>query len=157
VISITTIQRIWRLRSTLLHLRATRCLDCGYVSFPPKAACPKCGSRNIVREELPKEGKVLTYTVLNVPIKGFEDHTPLIVALIQLGDAKVLAQLTDVSPEDVRLGMKVVSTVRRTAPTLDGVVPYVVKFRPKEKIREESTTIKPPLKDKDNKTRNLKV
>jgi len=126
----TTIQRIWRLRSTLLRLTATRCLDCGYVSFPPKAACPKCGSRNVVREELPKVGSVITYTVLNVPIKGFEEQAPLIVGLIKLGEARMLAQLTDVKPEDVKIGMKVAATVRRTATTLDGVVPYVVKFRP---------------------------
>ncbi len=86
-----------------------------------------------MREELPKSGELLTYTVLNVPIKGFEAQAPLIVGLIKLGDARVLAQLTDVKPEEVKAGMRVVATVRRTAPTLDGVVPYVVKFRPVEK------------------------
>ena len=126
----TTIQRIWRLRNTLLKLTATRCLDCGFVSFPPKAACPKCGSKNVIREELPREGEVLTYTILNVPIKGFENQAPLIIAIIKLGDARVLAQLTDVQPEEVEVGMKVIATIRRTAPTLDGVVPYVIKFRP---------------------------
>jgi len=150
----TTIQRIWRLRSTLLRLRATRCLDCGYVSFPPKAACPKCGSRNIVREELPKEGKVLTYTILNVPIKGFEDQAPLIVALIKLGDARVLAQLTDVKPEDIKTGMEVIATVRRTAPTLDGVVPYVVKFRPKEAEQKITLGVTPTLKSSTNPSGN---
>ncbi len=135
----TTIQRIWRLRETLLKLTATRCLECGYVSFPPKASCPKCGSRNLVKERLPQEGKVLTYTVLNVPIKGFEDQAPLIIAIIQLGEAKLLSQLTDVKPDEVYEGMEVVSTVRRTAPTLDGVVPYVIKFKPKYKGEKKSS------------------
>jgi len=137
----TTIQRIWRLRETLLKLTATRCLECGYVSFPPKASCPKCGSRNLVKERLPQSGRVVSYTVLNVPIKGFEEQAPLIIAIIQLGEAKILSQLTDVSPEDVYVGMEVESTIRRTAPTLDGVVPYVLKFKPKHKEEKNDTDI----------------
>lgn len=139
----TTIQRIWRLRNTLLKLTATRCLDCGYISFPPKAACPKCGSKNVIREELPREGEVLTYTVLNVPIKGFETYAPLIIAIIKLGDARVLAQLTDVKPNEAEMGMKVVATIRRTAPTLDGVVPYVIKFRPLRSELEAGSPTEP--------------
>jgi len=127
---VTTIQRIWRLRNRLIRLSGTKCQDCGLVTYPPKAACPKCGSRNLIEIELPRKGEVLTYTILNVPIKGFEQYAPLIIAIIKLGDAKVLAQLTDVKPEEVRVGMKVQATIRRTAPTLDGVVPYVVKFKP---------------------------
>ncbi len=146
----TTIQRIWRLRTTLLKLTATRCLDCGYVSFPPKAACPRCGSKNIVREELPKTGELLTYTVLNIPIKGFEDQAPLAVGIIKLGDARMLAQLTDVTPESIKTGMKVVATVRRTAPTLDGVVPYVVKFRPMINSRTSSQKDEATETEEDN-------
>ncbi len=131
----TTIQRIWRLRDRLIRLSGTKCNNCGLVTYPPKAACPRCGSRDLVEIQLPREGEVLTYTVLNIPIKGFERHAPLMIAIIKLGDAKVLAQLTDVRPEDVHIGMKVKATIRRTAPTLDGVVPYVVKFKP---VREDS-------------------
>ncbi len=126
----TTIQRIWRLRNRLIRLSGTKCQDCGFVAYPPKAVCPKCGSRNLIEIELPREGEVLTYTMLNVPIKGFEQYAPLVIAIIKLGDAKVLAQLTDVKPEEVQEGMRVQATIRRTAPTLDGVVPYVVKFKP---------------------------
>ncbi len=135
----TTIQRIWRLRNRLIRLSGTKCQDCGLVTYPPKAACPKCGSRNLIEIELPREGEVLTYTVLNIPIKGFEQYAPLIIAIIKLGEAKVLAQLTDVKPEEVRVGMRVQATIRRTAPTLDGVVPYVVKFKP---IRGEEADLK---------------
>jgi len=126
----TTIQRIWRIKNILLRLISTRCLECGFIAYPPKASCPKCGSRKVVEEELPKVGEVLTYTVINVPLKGFEEFTPLIIGLIKLGDAKVLAELVDVKPEDVHIGMKVVATLRRSAKTLDGVIPYVLKFKP---------------------------
>ena len=126
----TTIQRVWRLKNTLLSLLASRCSVCGHVTYPPKMRCPVCGSRELREESLPREGEVLSYTIIRVPAKGFEDFTPLIIALIKLGDAKVLAEVVDVKPEEVSVGMRVVATVRRTAQTIDGGVPYVIKFKP---------------------------
>ncbi|MCC6033007.1 MAG: Zn-ribbon domain-containing OB-fold protein [Desulfurococcaceae archaeon] len=126
----TTIQRVWRLKNTLLNLLASRCSVCGHVTYPPKMRCPVCGSRELREESLPREGEVLSYTIIRVPAKGFEDFTPLIIALIKLGDAKVLAEVVDVKPEEVSVGMRVVATVRRTAQTIDGGVPYVIKFKP---------------------------
>jgi uncharacterized OB-fold protein len=127
---LTTIQRVWRLKNTLLNLLASRCSVCGHVTYPPKMRCPVCGSRELREESLPREGEVLSYTIIRVPAKGFEDFTPLIIALIKLGDAKVLAEVVDVKPEEVSVGMRVVATVRRTAQTIDGGVPYVIKFKP---------------------------
>jgi len=127
---LTTIQRVWRLKNTLLSLLASRCSVCGHVTYPPKMRCPVCGSRELREESLPREGEVLSYTIIRVPAKGFEDFTPLIIALIKLGDAKVLAEVVDVKPEEVSVGMRVVATVRRTAQTIDGGVPYVIKFKP---------------------------
>jgi uncharacterized OB-fold protein len=127
---LTTIQRVWRLKNTLLNLLASRCSVCGHVTYPPKMRCPVCGSRELREESLPREGEVLSYTIIRIPAKGFEDFTPLIIALIKLGDAKVLAEVVDVKPEEVSVGMRVVATVRRTAQTIDGGVPYVIKFKP---------------------------
>jgi len=92
--------------------------------------CPVCGSGELKKESLPREGEVLSYTIIRVPAKGFEDFTPMIIALIKLGDAKVLTEVVDVKPEEVSIGMRVVATVRRTAQTIDGGVPYVIKFKP---------------------------
>ncbi len=126
----TTLQRIWRLKNTILNLVASRCLACGYVTYPPKMRCPVCGSRELREERLPREGEVLSYTIIRVPAKGFENFTPVIIALIKLGDAKVLSEVVDVKPEDVSIGMRVVATVRKSAETIDGGVPYVTKFKP---------------------------
>ena len=124
----TTVQRIWRFKNRLIKLTASKCRKCGYVSYPPKKACPKCGSRDVSLVELPRKGKVLTYTVLNVPIKGF--NGPIIIALIKLGEATIMSEIIDVSPEDVNIGMEVEATIAPSARTLDGAIPYVVKFRP---------------------------
>ncbi|MEM0348107.1 MAG: Zn-ribbon domain-containing OB-fold protein [Zestosphaera sp.] len=126
----TTLQRVWRLKNTILNLIASRCPVCGYITYPPKIRCPVCGSRELREEKLPREGEVLSYTVIQVPAKGFEEFTPLVIALIKLGDAKVLSEVVDVKPEEMSIGMRVVATVRRSAETIDGGVPYVIKFKP---------------------------
>ncbi|MEM1983235.1 MAG: Zn-ribbon domain-containing OB-fold protein, partial [Sulfolobales archaeon] len=124
-------QRIWRLKDVLLDLVGIRCNDCGYTCYPPKAACPKCSSRNIERIPLGTLGKIVSYTVINVPIEGFENMSPLLIALVETNNGKVLTQLTNVKPEEVYIGMEVEATIRRSAMTLDGYVPYIVKFKPK--------------------------
>ncbi|MEM0361191.1 MAG: Zn-ribbon domain-containing OB-fold protein [Sulfolobales archaeon] len=124
-------QRLWRLKDVLLDLVGIRCLDCGYTCYPPKAACPKCSSRNVEKTALGNSGRILSYTVVNVPIEGFENMSPLVIALIETSNGKVLTQLTNVKPEEVYIGMEVEATIRRSAMTLDGYVPYIVKFKPK--------------------------
>lgn len=126
-----TFQRIWRLKDVLLDLVGIKCLDCGYTSYPPKTACPKCSSRNVKKIALGGFGKVISYTVVNVPIEGFENMLPLVIALVETENGRVLTQLTNVKPEEVYIGMEVEATVRRSAMTLDGYVPYIVKFKPK--------------------------
>lgn len=71
------------------HLRegkftTTKCKNCGYVAWPPRVLCPECYSEDLEWIELPKQGKVLTFSeeVRGVPL-GFD--SPLIHAWIDLG------------------------------------------------------------------------
>jgi hypothetical protein len=150
----TTIQKIWRLRYKFFNLLATKCSECGFVSYPPKAACPKCGSRNIKEIKLPKKGKIISFTVIRVPIEGFKGSDPCILGIIDLGGARILAQLTDTEPEELKIGMKVEATIRKTAPTLDGVVPYVIKFKPSGRRAGIFTSIRQILGSKHVRSAN---
>jgi len=124
----TTIQRIWRFKDRLIKLMASKCNNCGFTAYPPKSACPRCGSKNLQMIELPRRGKVISYTILNVPIKGFE--APLIIALIKLNDAIVMSEIINADPNNIKIGMEVEATIAPSARTLDGAIPYVVKFKP---------------------------
>ena len=128
-----TIQRVWRLQEKLIKLVGTECARCGYVCYPPKAACPRCGSREIREIYLPREGKVLTYTILNVPVEGFESKVPLIIALVELGKARILTQLTDVEVGKVYVGMPVEATIRKSPQMIEGATHYIIKFKPIER------------------------
>jgi uncharacterized OB-fold protein len=62
----------------------TKCKKCGHVSFPPRVVCPQCYSDELEYIDLPKEGKVITFSeqARGVPL-GFD--APLIHAWIDLG------------------------------------------------------------------------
>jgi len=57
----------------------TKCKKCGYISYPPGVACPKCWSDELEWVDLPKTAKIvaLTETLAGAPV-GFD--CPLIIA-----------------------------------------------------------------------------
>ena len=130
-----TIQRVWRLQEKLIKLVGTECTKCGYVCYPPKAACPHCGSREVRKIHLPRKGRVLSYTILNIPVEGFESKVPLILALVELGKARILTQLTDVEVGEVYIGMPVEATIRKSPQMIEGATHYIIKFKPVDKER----------------------
>jgi len=127
---VLTIQRVWRLQEKLIKLVGSECMDCGYVCYPPKAACPRCGSREVKKIQLPRVGKVLSYTVLKVPVEGFESKSPLIIALVELGKARIITQLTDVGANEIYVGMPVEATIRKSPQMIEGATHYIIKFKP---------------------------
>ena len=104
----------WRIRDRYYRLIGSRCKDCGAEFFPPVYRCRACGSGHVADREMPKTGKIMTYTVLHEPLPGFEAQTPLCLAVVKLENgAKVLTQIVDSPEDEVRTGAKVRATVRR--------------------------------------------
>lgn len=79
------------------------CPDCDALQGTPKAACPHCGSKDLETVELPASGTVYTETTINVPPTGL-DERGYQVAIVQLGDARVMGRLED---ERVEIGDRV--------------------------------------------------
>jgi len=104
----------WRVRDRYYRLIGSKCMDCGDEFFPPVYRCRGCGSERIKDGEMPKTGKVMTYTVLHEPLPGFEAQTPLYLAVVELENgARVLTQVVDSPEGSVKTGAKVRATVRR--------------------------------------------
>lgn len=104
----------WRIRDRYYRLIGSKCVKCGAEYFPPVYRCRGCGSEEIKDAEMPRKGKILTYTVLHEPLPGYEAQTPLTLAVVQLENgARVLSQVVDSPGESVRTGAKVRATVRR--------------------------------------------
>lgn len=72
-------------------LLGQECPGCGHVTGAPKAACARCGERDLSTVRLPTEGEVYTETSIYVPPAGFDGDYQ--VALVQLGEARVLARI----------------------------------------------------------------
>jgi uncharacterized OB-fold protein len=116
------------------RLEEPRCLSCGSINVPARMVCLECGAGEFQWERLSGRGRVFTYTVIargGAPTEFDEQQTmtgPIVVAIIELEEgAKVVAQLTDCSPEQVSIGSGVRAVFRRLYDQ-EGVVRYGYKF-----------------------------
>jgi hypothetical protein len=113
------------MRDRYYRLIGSRCSKCRAEYFPPVYKCRKCGSERIEDAEMPKSGRIVTYTVLHEPLPGYEAQVPLTLAVVQLENgARVLTQVVDSTPESVRTGAKVRATTRRVK--VDGEAGQIV-------------------------------
>lgn len=126
------IPRIWRLIPQRYRLEGTQCSDCDAFQFPPMMICPDCKSRKLKPYNFIGKGKIYSYSTVYAPLTQFEDVAPYVVALIDLDEGtRITAQLTDVSPNDVYIGMDVEMVIRKISERgSNGVISYGYKFRP---------------------------
>jgi uncharacterized OB-fold protein len=107
------------------RLMGTRCKKCGAKYLLPRAHC-KCGSAEMEWYEAPRRGKILTYTPVEIPPESMSKYAPYIVAIVELEDrTRLLAQLTGVTINMLRVGMPVQVTSRRV-----GANRIVYEFKP---------------------------
>ena len=120
----------WRIRDRYYRLIGSKCEDCGDEFFPPVYRCKGCGSEHIKDKEMPKTGKILTYTILHEPLPGFEAQTPLYLAVVGLDNGtKILTQIVDSPDGSVKTGAKVRGTIRRAMVDGEsGQIVYGYKF-----------------------------
>lgn len=93
------------------ELRVQRCAECGRFRQPPSHGCPHCGSPRYEWPLLSGKGSVFSYTVVHhAAVPNLANDVPYVVAVIELLDApgaRLISNLLDVAPEDVRVGMPV--------------------------------------------------
>lgn len=104
----------WRIRDRYYRLTGNKCTKCGKEYFPPVYKCRSCGSESLEDSEMPKQGKIVTYTLLHETLPGFEAQAPFYLAVVELTNgARVLTQIVDSPTESIKTGAKVRATVRR--------------------------------------------
>ena len=124
--------RIWREQPQRYRNEGTRCEACGAVHFPRRTVCDGCGSRDLATHRVAETGTVLTHTVIRVAPSAFAAEVPYVVGVIEMDDgARMMAQIADVEPEEVKTGMRVrleFRKVRQYGRT--GVISYAHKAVP---------------------------
>jgi uncharacterized OB-fold protein len=122
----------WRLRGQRYRLEGEVCGHCGVTIFPPRDICPECSKPAKTPAPLSGRGEVYTFSTVYSAPEGFEPYAPYTVALVKLEEGPVVtAQLTDVAPKDIQIGMPVEMVTRRLRVHGDeGTIVYGYKFRP---------------------------
>ena len=106
----------WRERNRYYRMLGSKCKECNTEFFLPVYKCRKCNSEKLADQEMPKEGKIMAYTLSRDIITGFEDQEPMIIGLIELQNGvKMVAQIADASADQLTVGDKVKAVFRRVS------------------------------------------
>ncbi len=122
----------WRTRAQRYALVGEVCHKCGAKIFPPRDVCPECSRPASDPFTFSGRGEVYSFSTIYQPPEGFEEFAPYTVALVKLEEGPlVTAQLTDVDPSEVHIGMPVEMVTRKLREEgEDGQIIYGYKFRP---------------------------
>ena len=102
---------------------ATRCKKTGEIYFPPQVDCPGAPDSEVEWVELPREGELVTYTVIATKPYSFGHYPDYIVGIARLPNGvQVLAWVREKDPKKLRVGMKVRLEVVRREP--EGYLTY---------------------------------
>lgn len=113
----------------MLRLEAAKCVECGYVAFPPsqRPICPECHARKWQPHQLPREGTVFSHLENRFLPAGFP--TSLVFVLGELSDGfRYWAPMPpEVRGKEIAIGDPVRLALRRFTQR-DGVSVYGMKF-----------------------------
>ncbi|ADL18435.1 hypothetical protein ASAC_0027 [Acidilobus saccharovorans 345-15] len=102
---------------------ATRCRQTGEVFFPPQVDCPGVKDGEVEWVELPREGELVTYTVIYTKPYSFSHYDDYTVGIARLSNGvQVLAWVRERDPKRLRVGMKVRLEVVKREP--EGYLTY---------------------------------
>lgn len=89
------------------ELRVQQCAACGVLRHPPGPSCPACHAHDRTHVVASGEGTLFSYAVHHhPPIPGKE--LPLLIGLVDLPEGvRMIAELTDLEPDELEIGMPV--------------------------------------------------
>ncbi|MGQ9559790.1 MAG: Zn-ribbon domain-containing OB-fold protein [Candidatus Oleimicrobiaceae bacterium] len=124
--------KYWREVPQRFRLVAARCKTCGATHLPPRLVCPGCKGREFETVTLPRQGVLEAFTVVRVAPSAFVDQAPYAIGIVRLeGGVRMLTQVVDCEPEDLKLGMPVRLAFRKISEEgPSGIIYYAHKAVP---------------------------
>jgi uncharacterized protein len=125
------------------QLIGSRCGDCGVMTFPRQADCPRCNGEAMEEALFDRRGTLWTFTTQNfIPksppyaiVETEETFVPYGVGYVEFeGQARVEGRLTVADPAELRIGMTMETVL---IPFGDGLVTYA--FKPVAPYEEEDS------------------
>lgn len=109
------------------ELYVQRCRECGALRYYPRAQCTECLSPRTEWLRCSGKGTIYTFTVTNQnQVPGFRESLPYVMAYVELAEGlKMLSNIVDCHPEEVKIGMPVEVVFDDATPEVT-----LAKFRP---------------------------
>jgi uncharacterized OB-fold protein len=102
------------------ELRFQRCGACKRWRHPPAPVCPHCGSPECTWELAPPRAELFSYTVVHhASTPALRDHVPYNVAIVafpDLIDIRIVSNVIDARPDQLRIGMSLKLVWQEQAP-----------------------------------------
>ena len=127
------VARHWRTRQQRYALVGEVCERCKSRIFPPRDICPECEAPAKTPYAFSGMGEVYSYSTVHDAPEGYQDNIPYTIALIKLDEGPlVTAQLADIEPQEISIGMPVEMVTRKLREEGElGMIIYGYKFRPR--------------------------
>ena len=90
------------------ELRLQRCRSCDAFYFYPRPFCPTCLGSDVAWETLSGRATLLSYTINQRPVPGWEADGPYVIAMVQLEEGPtMMSNIVGVepTPESLELDM----------------------------------------------------
>jgi uncharacterized OB-fold protein len=120
---------LWRERRSVLSLYGNRCNQCGTVQYPPQRICAKCQAKDDFEDYKlsDKKGKIFTYAIDYLTSSR---EPPAIIGVVDFeGGGRVMSEITECEPSEVKIGMDVEMCLRKLSRKGD-IHNYLWKARP---------------------------
>ncbi len=87
---------------------ATKCKNCGKIYFPPQADCPYCKTDDMEWIKLSGEGRLITFSIVNVKPTTFSHYKDYAIGICELKEGvRVFTWIRTNNPKKLKVGIKV--------------------------------------------------
>ncbi|RJS87931.1 Zn-ribbon domain-containing OB-fold protein [Candidatus Bathyarchaeota archaeon] len=101
-----TIEQFYKFLSEK-KIMAAQCKGCGAKFLPPRPICSNCYSKDLKWIQLKPYGKLITYTIIHVAPKRFQQLAPYAYGIIELEDGlRLPGMIKDVKHDEIKIGME---------------------------------------------------
>ncbi|MFX0044252.1 MAG: Zn-ribbon domain-containing OB-fold protein [Candidatus Hermodarchaeota archaeon] len=131
------VAQVWRKIRAIYNIQGNVCKTCDTHFFPPRLVCPNCRRKGRLEDfKFKGLGNIHTFTIVRQAPEEFKRQVPYVVAQVELDEgARITAQIVNVDPEDVEIGMRVRACFRKiTEYGGGGLIVYGYKFEPVLKV-----------------------
>lgn len=96
-------------------LLGSRCANCRMTYATPRSHCYRCGGKT-AWTNLPRDGRIHTYTVCHYGGESFLGETPFVLILVEFTGVETLflSRLLEVSLDSIKIGMAVTARFAET-------------------------------------------